>query len=783
VGKPSSFISAISLLSVGLAACAGAQDTWLRQSPLPSDRSPGAVFALTPTKAIFVGQNELIVETGDAGASWTVRRELAYGADPFYAINFKSASEGIILGNNSLQRTVNGGVTWNPVGFYPGSWYHVDFVNADIVFVGANGACAMSTDGGESWILKSGYPTCPVMYGMDFRDANVGLVGGGIAGGNDYGIFKTTNGGQTWILKAEGAANDVLWTSNTRAIADYGTTIRESIDSGETWHDIFVGLSTGIVSMTRAGTSNIIIGVSGKGDVWRSPDLGLTWFQTFDGPGDLPGIWETHFADENSGWIVGPGGFYYYSNDGGLTWNQKNSGMNAQIWDIQMFDTQFGYAIGQNGYVFRTLDGGGFWDVQKLEVTGQIWGRDEGLVAVDIVDRQFAVTAGPGGTVFKTADGGDNWTSIGYPMLPDLFRIYDIDFIDHNLGYVYGVDDDLGHTKTLYRTTDGGNTWNWVDLGPRGGGTTVQFVDSQYGWLTADNNFGLRTTDGGNTWVGFNMPDYFTSPEVSKVRFLNRNIGWAAGWNGYLAKTTNGGATWTRIEMNTIEDHFFDVVPVSESEIWLCGREHSSFAGFVYRSLNGGQSWSRQVVSPGGQNFNYPYRMTALQSGDAWYGGYGGWIARRQPAATEIQPGAFTKVRGEIVSGTWQAVLQSDNNRLAMRPGVTFSTTQAPVVLEFTGQAPLNTNNLTLQVENSATATAVQIQIEMFDYDASQFVNVTTSASTTTDQMYTIDQANAGRFVSASGQVKTRISYKATGPVFSYPWNTRLDYVHWRARP
>lgn len=782
MSKRFSLVSTISLFSLGLAAGAIAQDTWQRQSPWPSDRSPWAVFAMTPTKAMFVGHNELIVETTNAGASWTVKRELHYGADPFYAINFKSASEGIILGNNSLQRTVNGGATWNPVGFYPGSWYHVDFVDENVVFVGANGACAMSTDGGQSWILKSGYPTCPVMYGMDFRDASVGLVGGGIAGTNDNGIFKTTNAGQTWILKAEGAANDVLWTSNTRAIADYGTTIRESLDSGETWNEIAWGINTGVLSITRAGNSNVIIGVSGKGDVWRSADLGYTWIQTFDGPGDLPGIWETHFADENHGWIVGPGGFYYYTNDSGFTWIQKNSGMSAQIYDIQMLDPQFGYAVGHHGYVFRTLNGGNFWEVQKLEVTGQIWGRDESLRALDIVDRQFAVAAGPGGTVFKTTDGGESWTSIGYPVLPNLFWIYDIDFIDHNLGYVYGVDQDLGHTKTLYRTTDGGNSWQWMDLGERGGGTTVQFVDSQYGWLTADNNFGLRTIDGGNTWLEFYMPDYFTSPEVSKVRFLNRSIGWAVGWWGYVAKTTNGGATWTRIEMNTQEDNFFDVVPVSENEIWLCGREHSSFAGFIYKSTNGGQTWSRQQVTQA-NTFNYPYRMTALTNGDVWYGGFGGYIARRQVATTEIQPSAFTKVRGEIVSGTWQAVLQSDNNRLVMRPGITFSTSQAPVVLEFTAQAPLNTNNLTLQVESSATAAAIQVQIDMFDYDTSNYVNVRTSASATTDQTYTIEQGNAGRFVSPSGQVKTRISYVATGPVFAYPWNSRLDWVHWQARP
>ena len=773
---------AVAALAALLTSVAGAQDVWTKQSVLPTNRTSNAVFALTPDKAVFVGDNNLIMDTTTAGSSWTVRRLMDYGTDPLYAVSFATPEIGLISGNNQLLRTTNSGTTWQPISFWGGSWYHIDFVNSTVGFVGANGALAMTSDAGESWSLRSQYPDCPVIFGMDFRDANVGLVGGIMAGTTEEGIYKTSNGGQTWVLKDQNAANDVLWTSATRAIADEGATVRESVDSGDTWHTIAGGITTGFVSMTRAGTSNVVIGVSGKGDVWRSPDLGFTWVQTFDGPGALPGIWETHFADANHGWLVGPGAFIYYTTDSGFTWQQKNSGTGTQVYDIQMLNPNYGLAVGHDGYVFRTNNGGNFWDVKKLEVTGQIFGRDENLVAVDVVDSEFAVVAGPGGTVFKTENGGDSWTSIGYPVLSGNFWIYDVDFIDHNLGYIYGVDFDPLHTKTLFRTTNGGATWDWVYLGERGGGTTVQFVDADYGWLTADNTFGLRTINGGASWTEFHMPDYFTSPEVSKVRFLNRNYGWVVGWNGYAAKSFNGGATWQLVDLGTTEDHFFDVIPVSETEIWICGRENFSFAGVVYHSINGGQTWTRQVVSVG-NTFTYPYRFTALPTGDAWYGGYAGTIARRQTPAAEIPVSGMNLVRGRVVSGTLQSVLNSDNTRLELRPGVTLSTGQAPTVVEFTGNAPTgHLSNLTLLVESAATSSNVGISIDMFDYNTGQFVNMTNVPSSTGDQTYTFSRTDADRFTSGTGEVKCRVSYKASGPTTTYPWTTRIDWIHWQAR-
>ena len=101
--------------------------------------------------------------------------------------------------------------------------------------MGSNGATARTTDSGATWTLMSGFPDCPVIYGMDFRDAQVGLAGGERVSGNDPGpgIFKTTDAGVTWVRKFSQSANDVLWLNGTTAIATIGVSIYRSTNAAK----------------------------------------------------------------------------------------------------------------------------------------------------------------------------------------------------------------------------------------------------------------------------------------------------------------------------------------------------------------------------------------------------------------------------------------------------------------------------------------------------------------------------------------------------------------------
>ncbi len=316
------FISSSSLA----ASTAPRQDEWVRQSPLPSARNLTGVSWATTTHGFASGEALTLIETLDGGATWR-NVNLGTSTDPLYNVYCRDANNYFAIGNSGtggpdIYRTTDAGTTWQRISSFPlgGSWYHLDFVSPTVGFMGGNGAVVRSQDGGATWILMSGYPSCPVIYGMDFRDTLVGLAGGDRVSTTDGGpgIFKTTDAGVTWVRKFSQSANDVLWLNDTTAIAIVGTSIYRSTNSGDTWSQISDQIFTGFDEMTLL-PSGTIVGVSLSGDAWRSTDGGINWTQTLVGLGALPASWNVSFFDDQNGAIVGQGGFFFKTTDGGLT--------------------------------------------------------------------------------------------------------------------------------------------------------------------------------------------------------------------------------------------------------------------------------------------------------------------------------------------------------------------------------------------------------------------------------------------------------------------------------
>jgi photosystem II stability/assembly factor-like uncharacterized protein len=628
---------------------------WTKQSPFPTDRSLNGVALASPTDVFIVGDDRHLLESTDGGATWSTDMGSDFSADPFYMVHFSDATHGYVTGNNNdAWRTTDGGVTWVQMTTVPaGSWYTIDFITPTEGFIGANGAVAYTSNGGSSWILKSGYPTCPVIFGMDFRDTQVGLAGGILVTTSENGIFKTTNGGVSWTKKLSSSANDIKWVSESTALAIVGTVIYRSTNAGDTWTPFSNAIFTGLLSFDLVDATTLV-GVSGGGDIWRSSDGGAVWTMVLEGIGDLPTSWHVSFFDNLNGFVVGQSGIIYASHDGGLTWSMMNSGIGIQLFDLEMQSATFGLAACHNGYVLRTTNGGARWETSKVEVTGQIFGRDESLRGVSIVDEGFAVLAGPGGTVFRTFDGGLTWESIGYPNLPDPFWIDDVDFVNRSEGWLVGTDFDFGADKTVYKTTDGGTTWA-VAMYQASNMYSVDFVDAQHGWIGTIGSLFFRTTDGGTTWVQGTLPGGPTSP---RIRFSSLTDGWAVGWFGYVARTTNGGVSWTVQNIGS-NDNLLRVDAVSATEVWIAGSTPSpSLDGVVHHTTNAGVSWSREVPT------EYPYTLnvvSALPTGEAWVGGYGGNIMRNG-VATGGQPPVVSDIPDQTVAvGGRFASIRADN--------------------------------------------------------------------------------------------------------------------------
>jgi photosystem II stability/assembly factor-like uncharacterized protein len=158
-------------------------------------------------------------------------------------------------------------------------------------------------------------------------------------------------------------------------------------------------------------------------------------------------------------------------------------------------------------------------------------------------------TESPGHFIgYATTDGGKDWRRFGVPPTSD------IHFVDalHGFGATEG---------SLLASADGGRSWEARTLPPgqRFAGA-AWFLDADHGWylnLEVLSGTGLprdmyRTQDGGRTWqpVATRLP---AGAWLASSSYLDPEHGWALGGGGNLPfatrvlRTADGGGSWTPV--------------------------------------------------------------------------------------------------------------------------------------------------------------------------------------------------------------------------------------------
>jgi len=102
--------------------------------------------------------------------------------------------------------------------------------------------------------------------------------------------------------------------------------------------------------------------------------------------------------------------------------------------------------------------------------------------------------------------------------------------------------------------------------------TEIQFIDDMTGYLLGSNNEGgyadiFKTTDGGKTWDNMEL----ILREVPRnMFFLNDNIGFVTfyGSNGNLLKTTDGGENWYELSYNDLTGVMYHLQKDKENNIY-----------------------------------------------------------------------------------------------------------------------------------------------------------------------------------------------------------------------
>lgn len=185
-------------------------------------------------------------------------------------------------------------------------------------------------------------------------------------------------------------------------------------------------------------------------------------------------------------------------------------------------------------------------------------------------------------STYKITNAGENWDA---QINGDSDLLNAVHFIDEKEGWA------VGNNKKVIHTSDGGNTWELVNINTIATKFyCVEFVSKDVGWIGGDNGVLLRTIDGGNTW-SLDDPGFANDDIISELYFNSDGTGWFCTSKGNIGKKLSGSNTFNLI-YSSINYSFTSLFFVNNEIGWIIGIEESSYDGLILKSENGGSSWN-----------------------------------------------------------------------------------------------------------------------------------------------------------------------------------------------
>jgi hypothetical protein len=158
----------------------------------------------------------------------------------------------------------------------------------------------------------------------------------------------------------------------------------------------------------------------------------------------------------------------------------------------------------------------------------------------------------------------------------------------------------------------------------------------------------------------------------------------------------------------------------------------------------------------------------------------GSRINRIRPTLEHLGPNALDVRRGNVQSGGLASLQDSDDQRLVISPGVTLSSSQDPIEIDVSTTSPFATPaSIEIRVEGHASSTAI-LQKVFIEEDNGSFETLSSANMTTSDSAVTVTiDTNTANYIRGDGTIRVRLSYRQTGPVLAFPWQSRIDQVQW----
>ncbi len=510
----------------------------------------------SPDGSAYVATSEQAWKTSDLGVTFTQLNLVISSSDNAVEMTIDPTNPMVVWagtnrGSNRTRlvlRSSNAGVNWTErtppitldmgcrgIALHPADTHRVYAAfGGDLNF----GQVWVSADAGATWVNRTaGLPNGPL---ADIEHNGTRLfVGGGSNSISGSHVYSSDDDGVTWTLRSNAS-----WPSSSirditidpanpnRILVSTRSGLNESLDNGVTWSLSIGGTAGREVFCTRfqQGDASIVrVGLELDG-VWRSDDGGASFYPSVFGLA-LPTAWRVAvhplIADEMAVAVEG-------LNDGG---------------------------------VYRTIDSGKSWhredQLPRVRFGDVRYTSDGTLYAVP--DTAVALSEG----VIRRDPGTGVWTALGPDPTPALdLTMYVVRPSEHHPGRVLVGGRDFGSQggeAFIWRRDEVTQTWTKVFAGPDGSLESVRSIeyvadgtdDVILACVQDTNGFPqtahvYRSTDGGWTWnpsASGLLPDarvdmLVTSPVDPSLAFL---VDAKPTRTGALYRSDDAGQTWTNM--------------------------------------------------------------------------------------------------------------------------------------------------------------------------------------------------------------------------------------------
>jgi hypothetical protein len=540
--------------------------------------------------------------THDGGATWAAAGAMS-GVTMVSKILPLSSSVVLVATNNNLWRSVDGAQTFTQVLLGGASGGNVQslarFTDGTLVASRYDGNPAQiyySTDQGATWTASTitGSPLSPLLYISLAVGGGASTVGYGLAAatGSDGistivpGIFKSADSGRTWAYvtpsgyaydRAQAGYNMLITVDPSDASHVWvGTQLNlyRSLDGGVTWTNASnsqMHVDYHVAAWSKTGAKTLYIGNDGGLAVMRDPlraTIPSTTDLTYIDTRHNRGVASHLVYNLSSTAATVPADARYH-----VSLGLQDNGIRVRSDD--------GSGLGQSG-LFDTVSGGdGFGSLYQPYQPNLIVGAINGHLYRGSDGKRFDGEITPGELLF------------GVPVIPDASDITGNSFLT------------VG-PSAIYRSRDFGVTFtalprNGIDQGFSTMGAAVAASNGDVLAAiggAANGGPGYVTSDGGATWTLMGPLDGYTMPRSAWFDNHDPNILYVASVASdatahHLWKSTNRGASFTALDSPTNGLPYGLPFLSVKSDPFDGNTVYVATEVGLYRSSNGGASWSR----------------------------------------------------------------------------------------------------------------------------------------------------------------------------------------------